>query len=67
MRLLKKKLGFTIVEMVFALSLLSVFGIATGTYISNAFKESNQVADKAEIQNSMGALMNNVEKHQYLN
>lgn len=62
MKLLKKQLGFTIIELIIAISLLGAVGIGTGAYLSNSFKHSNQVASKAEVQTSVTALMNFIAK-----
>ena len=62
MKSLKKESGFTIIEIVMAISLFSIFVIGTGAYIANAFKDSNYLASKLEIENSVDALMNNIER-----
>lgn len=58
MRLLKNKVGFSLVEMVIAIGLLGAVAIGTGTYMSNSFKDSNKLSNKADVQNSVTALMN---------
>lgn len=61
MKILKKSLGFTIAELVVAIALLGLIGLGTGAYISNAFRDSKTLTSKADIQNSVTALMNKME------
>lgn len=57
----KSKKGFSLVEMIIAIGLLGAVTIGTGIYISNSFKDSNKLVNKADVQNSVTALMNKIE------
>ena len=61
MKFFSGKKGFTIIELIIALNLLGIVSIGTGSYISNSFKESNQISDKVNVQTSVTALMNKIE------
>lgn len=61
MRFLKKRFGFSLVEMIIAVGLLGAVTIGAGVYISNSFKVSNKLANKVDVQNSVTALMNKIE------
>jgi len=61
MKFLTKNKGFTVVELVFVMSLLGALTIGSGAYLSDAFKDSNNLSNKAEVQASVGALMNKLE------
>ena len=61
MKLFKENSGFTLVELAMVLSLLGVLSIGSGSFISNSFKESNELATKAEVKNSVTALANEIE------
>lgn len=56
-----KNAGFTLVEVILVLALLAIVGTATGTYISDSFRDNNRLDEKVEIQNSVTALMNKIE------
>lgn len=61
MKIFKKNLGFTMLELILVLSLLGAVSIGTGAYISNSFKDNNKLVDKAAVQTSVTALMNKLE------
>lgn len=61
MKKLKNQFGFTLLEMIIAIALLGLLSLAAGPQIVNAFRDSNKLQNKVEVQNSVTALMNKLE------